>query len=82
MSLSGLRKYAAEHEFLEHITCFCSLITGTSVPVKLFTVHKHDSEHVGDQCLGCKHWDHGKEGLGCNYFGACTISLLHAVIND
>lgn len=79
VSLSGLRKYAADHEFLKHVTCFCSLVIGTDVPVKLFTVHKHDSEHVGDQCLGCKYWDSGKEGVGCKYFGACTIYSLHAI---
>lgn len=75
--MSGLRKYAAGHQFLENITCFCSLLSGTSTPVKLFTVHKHDSEHRGDQCLGCKYWDQGKEDLGCKYFGAYTVSSLH-----
>ncbi|KAF7799760.1 hypothetical protein EIP86_011002 [Pleurotus ostreatoroseus] len=64
--LAALRTYIANHEFLEHVKCFCSIKTGVDIPVKLFKVTKSNSEHYGCYCLGCKLWDKGKEDLGLN----------------
>ncbi|KAF7789357.1 hypothetical protein EIP86_000301 [Pleurotus ostreatoroseus] len=75
VSLSALRKYTSSHEFLDHITCFCSLKTGVNIPVKLFKVTKAGSEHYGNLCLGCKLWEPLKEGLGCSYFVNLTRLL-------